>query len=64
MDSLDDGQKKSAVIYDRAPLDILTYNSSKVSLAHGRGIARFKMSGVQREMLMSLIGEYVGQVRG
>ena len=42
MDSLDDGQKKSAVIYDRAPLDILTYNSSKVSLPMEEGIARFK----------------------
>ena len=63
MESLDDGQKRSAVIYDRAPLDILTYNSSKVSLPMEEGLPSSKMSGVQRELLLSLIGEYVGQVR-
>ena len=63
MDSLDDGQKRSAVIYDRAPLDILTYNSSKVSLPMEEGLPGSRMSGVQREILLSLIGEYVGQVR-
>ena len=32
MESLDAGQQSKAIIYDEAPLDILTYNSSKVSL--------------------------------
>ena len=32
MESLDAGQQSRAIIYDEAPLDILTYNSSKVSL--------------------------------
>ena len=31
MESLDDGQRATATIYDEAPLDILTYNSTKVS---------------------------------
>ena len=63
MDSLDQGQKSTATIYEKAPLDILTYNSSKVSLPMEEGLPGAKMSGTQREMLLSLISEYVGQVR-
>ena len=63
MDSLDQGQRSTAVIYDQAPLDILTYNSSKVSLPMEEGLPGSKMSGSQQEMLLSLISEYVGQVR-
>lgn len=63
VDSLDKGQRSAAIIYDRAPLDILTYNSSKVSLPGEEGLPGSKMSGTQKEMLMSLISEYVNQVR-
>jgi len=63
VESLDKGQRSSAIIYDRAPLDILTYNSSKVSLPGEEGLPGSKMSGTQREMLMSLVSEYVNQVR-
>jgi len=63
VDSLDKGQRSSAIIYDRAPLDILTYNSSKVSLPGEQGLPGSKMSGTQKEMLMSLVSEYVNQVR-
>ena len=64
MDSLDQGQRNTAVIYDKAPLDILTYNSSKASLPREQGLAASRMSGTQKEMMMSLVSEYVGQVRG
>ena len=64
MDSLDQGQRNTAVIYDKAPLDILTYNSSKASLPREQGLAASRMSGTQKEMMMSLVSEYVGQIRG
>ena len=63
VDSLDKGQLNSAIIYEKAPLDILTYNSSKVSLPREEGLAASRMSGTQREIMMSLVSEYVGQVR-
>jgi hypothetical protein len=63
VDSLDKGQRNSAIIYEKAPLDILTYNSSKVSLPREEGLAASRMSGTQKEIMMSLVSEYVGQVR-
>ena len=63
MESLDSGQQSKAIIYDEAPLDILTYNSSKVSLPREEGLPASKMSGTQQEMLMALVTEYVSQVR-
>ena len=63
MDSLDAGQRSKATIYDEAPLDILTYNSSKVSLPREEGLPGSRMSGTQKEMMLSLIAEYVNQVR-
>jgi hypothetical protein len=63
MESLDAGQQSKAIIYDEAPLDILTYNSSKVSLPREEGLAASKMSGTQQEMLMALVTLYVSQVR-
>ena len=63
MNSLDKGQHNRAIIYEKAPLDILTYNSSKASLPQEEGLAASRMSGTQQEMMMSLVSEYVGQVR-
>jgi len=63
MESLDAGQRGKAIIYDEAPLDILTYNSSKVSLPREEGLPASAMSGTQKEMLMALLTEYVSQVR-
>ncbi len=64
MDTLDKGQRSAAVIYDKAPLDILTYNSSKASLPREQGLPASRMSGTQKEIMMSLVSEYVSQVRG
>ena len=64
MESLDAGQRGKAIIYDEAPADILTYNSSKVSLPREEGLPASGMSGTQKEMLMALMTEYVSQVRG
>ena len=63
MESLDAGQQSKAIIYDEAPLDILTYNSSKVSLPREEGLPASRMSGTQQEMLMALVTLYVSQVR-
>ena len=63
MESLDAGQQSKAIIYDEAPLDILTYNTSKVSLPREEGLQASRMSGTQQEMLMALVTEYVSQVR-
>ena len=64
MDSLDQTQLGKAVIYEEAPLDILTYNSTKVSFPfRPEGLAAADMTGSQKEALLSLIAEYVGQVR-
>ena len=63
MESLDAGQQSKAIIYDEAPLDILTYNSSKVSLPREEGLPASRMSGTQQEMLMALVTLYGSQVR-
>lgn len=63
MESLDAGQRSTALIYDEAPLDILTYNSTKVSLPREEGLPAARMSGTQKEILMALLTEYVSQVR-
>ena len=59
MGSLDAGQRGKAVIHDKAPWDILGYNSSKQAIHDEEGLAGHEMNGTQREMLMALIGEYV-----
>ena len=63
MESLDAGQHSRAVIYDEAPLDILTYNSSKVMLPREEGLPASQMAAGQKEMLVALVSEYVSQVR-
>ena len=64
MESLDAGQQDTAIIYDEAPLDILTYNSTKVSFPFKpQGLAASDMTGVQKETLLNLVALYVGQVR-
>ncbi len=63
MDSLDAGQKSRAMIYDEAPSDIITFNSSRASLPKEEGLPATAMSGTQREMLMTLASEYVTRIR-
>ena len=64
MENLDENQQATATIYDEAPLDILTYNSTKVSFPfRPQGLAAADMTGGQKETLLNLIALYVGQVR-
>lgn len=60
--SLDAGHRSRAIIHDKAPWDILTYNSSKAAIHDEEGLAARDMSGTQKEILLNLIAEYVNQV--
>ena len=63
MNSLDKGQTSTATIYSEAPYDILTYNSSRVSLPPEEGLPASKMNDTQKDILRSLVNVYVNQVR-
>ena len=63
MESLDTGQRSRAIIYDEAPADILTFNSSRASLGKEAGLPASQMSGTQKEVLTALVTEYVSRVR-
>ena len=63
MESLDSGQRSKAMIYDEAPLDILTFNASRASLPKEQGLPASQMSGTQKEVLTALVTEYITKVR-
>jgi hypothetical protein len=63
MDSLDQSQRSRAVIYDKAPWDILTYNSTRAVLPREEGLAADRLDAAQREILTALVETYVNQVR-
>ncbi len=63
MNSLDQGQASKATIYGEAPYDIITYNSSRVSLPPEEGLPASKMNDTQKDILRNLVNVYVNQVR-
>jgi hypothetical protein len=63
INSLDSGQRSKVIIHDKAPWDILQYNSSRAVVHNEEGLAASQMNGTQREILLALITEYVNQVR-
>ena len=63
MNSLDQGQASRATIYGEAPYDIITYNSSRVSLPPEEGLPASKMNDTQKDILRNLVNVYVNQVR-
>ena len=62
INSMSKHQLESAIIYKNTPKDIITYNSSKVSVPVVEGISWDELKISQREVLKSLIDEYVTQV--
>lgn len=62
INSLDAGQRRKAVIHDKAPWDILGYNASKQPVHNDEGLAGREMNGAQQEILLTLIAEYVNGV--
>ncbi len=63
INSFDTNQKAKAIIHEKAPWDILTYNSSKAAVHDNEGVSGAEMTGTQKETLMSLIAEYVNGLR-
>jgi hypothetical protein len=56
--SLSADQRKTAVISDKAPPDILTANSRKAAIQENTGIAFSTLNSTQKAMLMTLIEEH------
>ena len=63
MESLDRAQQSQAVIYDKAPYDILTYNSTRAVLPREEGLPARRLDAAQRALLTALVETYVSQVR-
>ncbi len=62
MASLDAGQRSKAIIHDKAPWDILSYNASKHTVHDEEGLAGAELNGTQKEILLALISDYVSQL--
>jgi hypothetical protein len=63
MQSLDPAQSKRALIFDEAPKDILTFSSARASLPKEEGLAGKRMSFTQKDILKSIIEEYIGEYK-
>ena len=61
MNELDAAQRSKAIIYEKAPWDLLTFNASRPSLPAEEGLPGSQMSGTQKKILMSLVTEYVSR---
>ncbi len=61
--TLDEAQRKEALIAVEAPKDILTEAKRQVSSLGDSGLTYEHMRRDQRALLLDLIGEYVGRVR-
>ncbi len=62
LESLDDDQRKKAVIGDEAPRDIFSSNQPRVERQVPRGVPASALSEEQRELLDALIDEYARNV--
>lgn len=61
--SLDDGQRKVALIAAKAPRDVVAPIVAKISPLEGKGLLAEKMNVDQQKMLRGLIEEYVRRLR-
>jgi uncharacterized protein DUF3500 len=60
--SLDEKQRAQAIVSQSAPSDILSGNSRKVDPIKPAGLQAFSLSGQQKDILMSLLKEYAGNM--
>ena len=60
--SLDAAQRGRAVLSSEAPRDIITGSDREVALQGFEGLPAADLSDAQRELLMRVIGEYVGNM--
>jgi hypothetical protein len=63
LESLPDGQRRQALIDDRAPDDILTFNSSRVEVELEGGVALGDMAGRAQTIADALIDMHVDRVK-
>ena len=63
LESLSDDERRRALIDDRAPDDILTFNSPRVEVDLDGGVALSDMTGSAREIADALIDLHVDRVR-
>jgi hypothetical protein len=61
--ALDEAQKKSATVLDKAPDDVLTAQNRKADRLSPDGLVVDKMTAPQRAILQKLISEYVRRYR-
>jgi hypothetical protein len=64
LELLDPAQRKTAVILETAPDDILTVASKKAEIGEPKGLAVADMTPAQAKLVDRLIEEYVGRLRG
>ena len=62
LETLDDEQKKAALITDVAPTEILTKTETKVDLINPPGIAASALKPAQRDLLAKVLESYTAQM--
>lgn len=62
--SLNDEQRKQAVVDDKAPDDILTVAAAVADIGPAKGLRLGDMTDPQRAQVRDIIQEYVGRLRG
>jgi len=62
--SLNDEQKKTAILTGDAPAEIITGNSRKAKLLTPEGIGSDQMTAAQKHMLLGVISAYANRLRG
>lgn len=63
MKSLSEDQRRTALIADRAPADIITGNDRQAKLAAPTGLAYTKMTADQQRQFRALVEVYAGRLR-
>jgi hypothetical protein len=61
--SLSEEQKKTAILAEKAPSDIITGADRKARVLEPKGISKAKLNAKQKELLTSLIEEYLFRAR-
>jgi len=62
--SLNDDQKKTAILTGETPKEIITGNSRKAKLLTPEGVAADQLTAAQKQMLLGLISVYANRLRG
>lgn len=62
--SLNEDQRKQAVVAAKAPDDVLTVAAAVADIGPAKGLPLSAMDAAQRELVRQIIDEYVGRLRG